>query len=219
MSSSEYSRMLRDYHERLVLPERSEAALERMADLLAPRAEISDSKRIVPVAQRLHFTACVGWAAAIVLGAFSVWTYRSLGESQQSIVELRRQVAIDKAQFAAVKKQAENPWPRFVALRLASADCPYCEKTHALFDELERDHAARGVYFATVDPASPEGKAELAKLFRNLKIDWASSACQQCCAVRLLDRKEQRVAASQVALLPQDEFRAQFAKLVSESAQ
>lgn len=208
--------MLRDYHEGIALSPRTSAALERMSEVLDGDAPPVTAQRATP-SQFTRAGLWMGWAAAVLLAVLSVQSFQSLNASRREIAELRSAAAANNARLAALEDQARNSWPRFVALRLASAECPFCEKTRALFSELERENAAHGVFFATIDPASPEGKAQLARFFSDLKIDWAAPACKQCCAVRLLDRKERRVAASQVALLPQDEFRAQFAKVISES--
>jgi hypothetical protein len=143
-------------------------------------------------------------AAVVLLGAATLhYAYRA----QQAEERLERLLA--STQTDATNGASS---PRFIAVRTHAAGCPMCERTLAAFEALRKEFANAGVVFVTFEVASPDDQHVTESLARALGVEWALPACENCCAVRLLDREAECVVATQQAFEETDVLRAELRK-------
>lgn len=212
MSETAFARAMREHHDRQSMPEPLVGALERLTS-----AYVESAPR--PARDAYRLSRALGWAAALILAVFSAQAWWRLEHAELRLAGLQQDLGAAQQRLAALETGPAPDWPRFVAVRLAASDCPYCEKTRAVFDELAREYALQDVLFVTLDPATSAGQGRVAQVLRDLRLDWARTDCQQCCAVRLLDRRQRTVAATQLALAPSDAFRSEFSRLLANVRQ
>lgn len=143
------------------------------------------------------YASWIGVAAAVVLLALNVYLGQRLRSAEALAHALR--VQLERGDGTVDGNQA-LPGPRFVAVRTFATQCPMCRGTQAVFDALRSEFADRPVAFVALDASTEKTCAADERLAQCLGVDWATGICRECCAIRLLDRKEQKVLAMQGAI-------------------
>lgn len=133
----------------------------------------------------------------------SVTLAGELGDARTQCARLEEKLSGDNT-YAARDPDADSP--RYVAVRIASSGCPGCGKTRELFDKLQQQHVTDEVMFVSFDVSSSGGRKQAEHLACNLGLKWAAGDCGKCCAIRLFDRRQKQLVATQFALSSTDEF-------------
>ncbi len=234
MSNTRFDDKLRAHYDgRSMEPER----LSLLATLAEQTAQsgLSQSRTLPSTGGRLSRTAVV--LLVFVAGALAVqWRTSRQNETELAgRVEtlLDREKELDSAlqgtetrcrelekTLAMISKSADAPAadsPRYVAVCVSSNKCTHCEDTRRLFHKLIEQHGADNVMFVSLDVSSPAERKQSERLACEMGLNWATGECGKCCAIRLFDRHEKQLVATQFALNSSDEFERKFNETIRKS--
>ncbi len=169
----------------------------------------------------------LGALAAAVLIALNAWSLSMWQGAESDAKRAEQEAAAIRAAQADLPRRAgastSDPTraatapalPRYVVVRSKLDNCPYCPGLQSQFDELERDFAGKDVAFVTLNNTTPGLRDEGQVRSHLYGIDWALPQCRDCCAIRLLDRQEHRIAAAGYSFGPPGKLRQQIDEFIS----
>lgn len=168
----------------------------------------------------------VGALAAAVLIALNAWSLAMWRSAQAEARQAIEEVSVLRAAQAELARRVngrgdgsrrpatEPTLPRYVVVRSMLDNCPYCGGLQGQFDALEREYSGENVAFITLNNTAPNLRDEGELRSRVFGIDWALPQCRDCCAIRLLDRQEHRIAAAGYSFGPPGKLRQQIDEFI-----